>query len=303
MYLMATFAERARDLTALGHPPSREPCAALSSPKCCRRSRACSRTRSSSDAPAAADDPRSPRASLGRDDYHGAAAVLPWCSCRPAGDPSVRRHERGRSGAPSVAGDRRCHALRPSDGRSAPTRAGRAGDTGFATGRRRRGAVRDDVRPRRQMADGRDRFLRDRSLAADAAAAAAAEHGLSPKAVEIARPFGFPITNSMLVTWIVALCLVVFARRATRPMEQVPGRHRRTFSSGSIERLYRFLEGIIGRAAGRPHVLVLRQRLHLHPRRELDRPGSRRRLDRLGTSDRRRLRASSSRCCAAPTPT
>ena len=27
------------------------------------------------------------------------------------------------------------------------------------------------------------------------------EHGLSQKAVEIARPFGFPITNSMVVTW------------------------------------------------------------------------------------------------------
>jgi len=26
------------------------------------------------------------------------------------------------------------------------------------------------------------------------------EHGLSPKAVEIARPLGFPITNSMLVS-------------------------------------------------------------------------------------------------------
>ena len=32
-------------------------------------------------------------------------------------------------------------------------------------------------------------------------AAATEEHGLSQKAVEIARPFGFPITNSMVVTW------------------------------------------------------------------------------------------------------
>ena len=29
-----------------------------------------------------------------------------------------------------------------------------------------------------------------------------AAHGLSQKAVEIAAPFGFPITNSMLVTWV-----------------------------------------------------------------------------------------------------
>ena len=42
------------------------------------------------------------------------------------------------------------------------------------------------------------------------------EHGLSQKAVEIARPFGFPITNSMVVTWIVALGLIVFAQLATR---------------------------------------------------------------------------------------
>ena len=42
------------------------------------------------------------------------------------------------------------------------------------------------------------------------------EHGLSKKAVEIARPLGFPITNSMVVTWIVAAGLVIFARFATR---------------------------------------------------------------------------------------
>ena len=44
------------------------------------------------------------------------------------------------------------------------------------------------------------------------AGAAVVEHGLSQKAVEIARPFGFPITNSMVVTWIVALGLIVFAQ-------------------------------------------------------------------------------------------
>src|SRR5258705_11904531 len=45
------------------------------------------------------------------------------------------------------------------------------------------------------------------------------EHGLSQKAVEIARPFGFPITNSMAVTWIVAVALIMFARVATRDMK------------------------------------------------------------------------------------
>src|SRR5213083_190245 len=42
------------------------------------------------------------------------------------------------------------------------------------------------------------------------------EHGLSQKAVEIGRVFGFPITNSMVVSWIVALGLIAFARLATR---------------------------------------------------------------------------------------
>jgi len=47
-------------------------------------------------------------------------------------------------------------------------------------------------------------------------------HGLSQKAVELGRPFGFPITNSMVVTWIVALALIVFAQVATRKMTDVP---------------------------------------------------------------------------------
>ena len=41
-------------------------------------------------------------------------------------------------------------------------------------------------------------------------------HGISQKAVEIARLRNFPITNSMMVSWIVALGLIVFAQLATR---------------------------------------------------------------------------------------
>ena len=48
------------------------------------------------------------------------------------------------------------------------------------------------------------------------------EHGLSAKAVELARPFNFPITNSMVVSWIVALGLITFAQFATRNMQPVP---------------------------------------------------------------------------------
>jgi F-type H+-transporting ATPase subunit a len=77
--------------------------------------------------------------------------------------------------------------------------------------------------------------------------AAPVEHGLPQKAVEIARPFGFPITNSMVVSWIAAVCLVVFARVATRNMRQVPD-GAQNFLEWLVEGLYGFLEGIIGTA-------------------------------------------------------
>ena len=79
--------------------------------------------------------------------------------------------------------------------------------------------------------------------------AAEAEHGLSQKAVEIARPFGFPITNSMVVTWIVAVALIVFAQRATRTMKTVPD-GAQNFVEWLVESLYNFLEGILG-----PHLV------------------------------------------------
>ena len=72
------------------------------------------------------------------------------------------------------------------------------------------------------------------------------EHGLPQNAVEIARPFGFPITNSMVVTWIVALGLIVFAQLATRRMTQVPG-GAQNFLEWLVESLYGLLESIIGR--------------------------------------------------------
>jgi F-type H+-transporting ATPase subunit a len=71
------------------------------------------------------------------------------------------------------------------------------------------------------------------------------EHGLPQKAVELARPFGFPITNSMVVTWIVAIGLIVFAQLATRRMTQVPG-GAQNFLEWLIESVYNLLESIIG---------------------------------------------------------
>jgi F-type H+-transporting ATPase subunit a len=72
------------------------------------------------------------------------------------------------------------------------------------------------------------------------------EHGLSQSALTIAHPFGFPVTNSMLVTWIVAAGLIVFAQLATRRMSQVPG-GAQNFMEWIVEALYGLLESIIGR--------------------------------------------------------
>jgi len=75
------------------------------------------------------------------------------------------------------------------------------------------------------------------------------ERGLSQKAVEIGRVFGFPITNSMLVSWIAALGLIVFAQLATRKMQQVPS-GAQNFLEWLVESLYGFLEGLLG-----PHLV------------------------------------------------
>jgi F-type H+-transporting ATPase subunit a len=73
-----------------------------------------------------------------------------------------------------------------------------------------------------------------------------AAHGLSQKAVEIASPFGFPITNSMIVSWAVALVLIVFAQLSTRRMTEVPSGAQNLFE-WLVEGLYGLLESILGR--------------------------------------------------------
>src|SRR5207249_7289265 len=78
-----------------------------------------------------------------------------------------------------------------------------------------------------------------------AARAEMEEHSLPQKAVEIARPFGFPITNSMVVSWIVAVGLIIFARLATRDMKGVPS-GAQNLLEWLVEGLYGFLESIIG---------------------------------------------------------
>jgi F-type H+-transporting ATPase subunit a len=75
------------------------------------------------------------------------------------------------------------------------------------------------------------------------------EEGLTQAANVIFRIFGLPITNSMVVTWITALGLIVLARIATRHIEPVP-HGIQNFWEWQIEGLYNFLEGIIG-----PHLV------------------------------------------------
>jgi F-type H+-transporting ATPase subunit a len=97
-------------------------------------------------------------------------------------------------------------------------------------------------------ASGTRRAPLDASMSFDAPGSmvlALSEHGLSEKAVEIARPFGFPITNSMVVTWIVAAGLLLFARAATRRMDQVPG-GAQNLLEWLIEGVYGLLESVIG---------------------------------------------------------
>ncbi len=81
--------------------------------------------------------------------------------------------------------------------------------------------------------------------AAWAAEQAAGHEELPLHAVEIGSVAGFPITNSMVVTWIVALGLIVFAQLATRNLKRVPAGIQ-NFWEWLVESLYDFLEGVIG---------------------------------------------------------
>src|SRR2546430_6177852 len=81
-----------------------------------------------------------------------------------------------------------------------------------------------------------------------AEAAGAAEHeGVSLKP-QMLFDFGngFGITNSMLVTWIVAAGIIIFAQIATRRIQPIPS-GAQNFWEWLVEGLYSFLENIIGR--------------------------------------------------------
>ncbi|MEP6936993.1 MAG: F0F1 ATP synthase subunit A [Chthoniobacterales bacterium] len=81
---------------------------------------------------------------------------------------------------------------------------------------------------------------------AAASAVAAPEHGGVPLKPAVLLHLGkFAVTNSMLVTWVVAGGLVVGAQTATRNIRPVPS-GAQNFWEWLVESLYNFLEGMIG---------------------------------------------------------
>jgi len=70
-------------------------------------------------------------------------------------------------------------------------------------------------------------------------------HGLPAAAVTLFQLGPLPVTNSMVVTWVVALGLIVFARLSMKRVQDVPG-GAQNFWEWLVESLHSFLEGIIG---------------------------------------------------------
>lgn len=84
-------------------------------------------------------------------------------------------------------------------------------------------------------------------MAADAGTGAAllASGGLPEAAPDVFSIGLLKVSNSMVVMWIVALTIILFAQRATRQMQQVPS-GKQNFVEWLVESLHEFLENIIG---------------------------------------------------------
>src|SRR6267142_412832 len=83
--------------------------------------------------------------------------------------------------------------------------------------------------------------------ALSAEAAASTEHqGVSLKPQMLVQFGGFGITNSMLVTWIVAAGIIIFSQIATRQVKAIPSGIQ-NFWEWLVDGLHNFLENIIGR--------------------------------------------------------
>jgi F-type H+-transporting ATPase subunit a len=88
--------------------------------------------------------------------------------------------------------------------------------------------------------------LTSSTLAAETAAVEAGHEGVPLKPALLFQIGKFAITNSMLVTWIVAAGVIVFAQIATRRIKPIPTGIQ-NFWEWLVESLHNFLEGIIGR--------------------------------------------------------
>jgi F-type H+-transporting ATPase subunit a len=86
------------------------------------------------------------------------------------------------------------------------------------------------------------------ATAPDEAASQSAPHhekGVSLKPEVLVYVGKFAITNSMIVTWIVAAGIIIFAQIATRNIQPVPGPRQNRWE-WMVESLYNFLESVIG---------------------------------------------------------
>jgi len=70
-------------------------------------------------------------------------------------------------------------------------------------------------------------------------------HGLSPAPPILFHIGPFPITNSIVVSWIVTIALITIARLATRKMQLIPS-GLQNFVEWVVESLFSFLESILG---------------------------------------------------------
>ena len=82
--------------------------------------------------------------------------------------------------------------------------------------------------------------------AAQSAAPHVEEHPALPPAAPVLLDLGFfKINNSMVITWIVAIALILFARAATQNLKAIPS-GLQNFWEWMVESLHDFLEGILG---------------------------------------------------------
>ena len=70
-------------------------------------------------------------------------------------------------------------------------------------------------------------------------------HGVSIKPEVLFHIGAFTVTNSMLVTWVVAAGIIVLAQTAMRDVQPVPGTRQNRWE-WMVESLYNFLESVIG---------------------------------------------------------